>query len=85
MASSAGEPAGSYADATRSKIVQAKVQEALDKLNSGLASYETVKRFSILDHDFSQDTGQLTPTLKVKRKFCTAKYKAEIDAMYQDE
>ena len=85
LAAGAGEPAGTYAEATRSKAVLSKVQEAVDKLNSGLASYETVKRFNILDHDFSQETGQLTPTLKVKRKFCTAKYRPEIDEMYQDE
>ena len=85
IADAANEPANTYAEAAGSKAVQAKVNQVVEKLNSSLASYETVKRFTILDHDFSQETGQLTPTLKVKRKFCTAKYKSEIDEMYQDE
>jgi long-chain acyl-CoA synthetase len=85
LAQAAGEAASTYAEAARSKAVQGRVKQTVEKLNAGLASYETVKRFTILDHDFSQETGQLTPTLKVKRKFCTAKYKAEIEAMYKDE
>ena len=74
-----------YAAATKSPAVKQKVQETIDKLNTTLPSYETIKRFSILDRDFAQETGELTPTLKVKRKACTAKYKAEIDAMYDGE
>ncbi len=85
LATAAGEPSGTYAELSKAKSVNAKVQETIDKLNSTLASYETIKRFTILDKDFSQETGELTPTLKVKRKACTAKFKAEIDAMYVDE
>jgi long-chain acyl-CoA synthetase len=85
LAAAASEPAGTHAEAARSRAVQSQVRDAIERLNAGLASYETVKRFVVLDHDFSQDAGQLTPTLKVKRKFCTAKYKAEIDEMYRDE
>ena len=60
-------------------------KEAIDRLNATLPSYETIKRFTILDRDFSQETGELTPTLKVKRKVCTQKFKREIDAMYDGE
>ena len=77
--------AGSYAEATKSEAVKKKVQEAIDKLNGQLPSYETIKRFHILDRDFAQETGELTPTLKVKRKACTLKFKAQIDAMYDGE
>ena len=77
--------AASYAEASKSEAVRQKVQEAVDKVNATLPSYETIKRFSILDRDFSQEQGELTPTLKVKRKACTIKYKAQIDAMYDGE
>jgi len=85
VASSAGEPSSSYAEIAASPAVRAKVQAAVDQLNSTLSSYETIKRFTILPRDFTQETGELTPTLKVKRKVCIARYKAQIDAMYADE
>jgi long-chain acyl-CoA synthetase len=74
-----------YAEATKHALLRQKVQEAIDKVNATLPSYETIKRFTVLDRDFAQETGELTPTLKVKRKACTQKYKKEIDAMYDGE
>src|SRR5512133_3673308 len=78
VAAAAGEPAATTADAARSKAVRARVQAAIDHVNARLPSFSTVKRFTILERDFSQETGELTPSLKVKRKACTEKYKAEI-------
>jgi len=77
--------ASSYAEATRSPAMRQAVQEAIDRVNATLPSYETIKRFTILDRDFSQETGELTPTLKVKRKLATQRFKKEIDAMYDGE
>jgi len=77
--------ASTYAEATRHPLARQKIQEAIDRLNATLPSYETIKRFTILDRDFAQETGELTPTLKVKRKACTQKFKKEIDAMYDGE
>jgi len=85
IATEAGEPAGTYAEAARCKAVRAKIQAAIDRLNSTLPSYETIKRFTILDRDLSQEAGDLTPTLKVKRKVITQKFKSQIDAMYDGE
>jgi long-chain acyl-CoA synthetase len=85
VAAEAGEAAATYRDAALSKSVRARVQEAIDRLNSTLPSYETVKRFTVLDRDFSLETGELTPTLKVKRKAATQRYKPQIDAMYDGE
>ena len=77
--------ASSYAEATRSPAMRQAVQEAIDRVNATLPSYETIKRFTILDRDFSQETGELTPTLKVKRKLATQRFRKEIDAMYDGE
>jgi long-chain acyl-CoA synthetase len=77
--------ARSYAEAARSPLVRQKVQEAIDKVNATVPSYETIKRFTVLERDFAQETGELTPTLKVKRKAATQKFKNEIDAMYDGE
>src|SRR5689334_18166511 len=77
--------AKSYAEATRSPVVRQKIQEAIDRLNATLPSYETIKKFAVLERDFSQETGEMTPTLKVKRKVATTKFKKEIDALYGGE
>jgi long-chain acyl-CoA synthetase len=54
--------------------VRALVQDELDRANSRYAQVAQVKRFVILDHDLSQETGELTPTLKVKRNVVNEKY-----------
>ena len=59
-----------------------KFQEYVDKVNAELARYETIKYFRILPNDFSVETGELTPTLKVKRRVITEKYQKVIDSMY---
>ena len=58
------------------------VQGYVDELNGKLASYETIKKYKVLPHDFDQETGELTPTLKVKRKFCTEKYADVLASFY---
>ncbi len=75
-----GVPAGAPLD--RDPKVQARVQQAIDALNARQASYATVKKFAIVPNDFTQATGELTPTLKVKRKVVTQKYQAILDAFY---
>ncbi len=58
------------------------VRKVLAQINTGLASYETIKNFAILPEDFSVETGELTPSLKVKRKFTDEKYKDILDSLY---
>jgi long-chain acyl-CoA synthetase len=62
--------------------VRAEIQKALDEVNSHVGPVEQVKRFEILDHDLSQETGELTPTLKVKRNVVHEKYADVVDGIY---
>ena len=62
--------------------VRALIQGELDKANAKYAQVEQIKRFFILDHDLSQETGELTPTLKVKRNVVNEKYADRFDALY---
>jgi long-chain acyl-CoA synthetase len=73
---------GDYAALVKSEEVRRAVQSAVDEMNKTLASYSQVKKIAILPKDLSQEAGELTPTLKVKRKFCTEKYKAILDGFY---
>lgn len=63
--------------------IQAMVKEHFEALNSTLASFERVKKFRILMRDLSLEAGELTPSLKVKRKFCEQKYAPLIEEMYR--
>ena len=58
------------------------IQGVLDGVNANYARVEQIKKFFILDHDLSQETGELTPTLKVKRNVVNEKYAADFDALY---
>jgi len=62
--------------------VKALYQAAVDAVNEPLGRWEQIKRFHLLPAEMSQETGELTPTLKVKRRIVSTKFKAEIDAMY---
>ena len=58
--------------------------ERIDTLQQQLAHYEQVKRFTLLPHHLSMEKGELTNTLKIKRRVLNENYKAEIDAMYAE-
>jgi len=66
------------------KVLQL-MQERVDEVNRGLASFEQVKQFALLGTDFSQETGELTPTLKVRRKVVVEKYGRILDDLYGKE
>ncbi|MBB3732534.1 AMP-dependent synthetase/ligase [Nonomuraea dietziae] len=61
-----------------------EVAKAVKQVNQTLASYETVKEFAILGTDFSVETGELTPSLKVKRKVVEQHFGDTLDAFYKD-
>jgi len=58
-------------------------REVLGELTE-LARYEVPKKIMLLEHDFTVESGDLTPTLKVKRRVVEKKYQREIDAVYTD-
>jgi long-chain acyl-CoA synthetase len=64
--------------------VRALIQEVVDRVNARYAQVEQIKRFAILDHDLSQETGELTPTLKVKRNVVYEQYAELFDRLYDD-
>lgn len=58
------------------------VQKRMTGVNKALANFETVRRYRVLPRDLSVEAGELTPSLKVKRRYCTEKYKEEIASLY---
>jgi long-chain acyl-CoA synthetase len=58
------------------------VQKELDRANSNYAQVEQVKKFKILDHDLTTESGELTPTLKVKRNVVYERYGDLFERMY---
>ena len=72
----------SIASLAENDEVRALIQAELDTANAKYAQVEQIKRFFLLDHDLSQETGELTPTLKVKRNVVNEKYADRFDALY---
>jgi long-chain acyl-CoA synthetase len=76
----AGKP---YAEIVTSEPVHALVQGYVDELNATLNRWETIKKFVILDEDLSVESGELTPSLKLKRKHVEESYQDLLDKMYE--
>jgi len=74
--------AGDFATLSQSPEVRAAIQADIDTLNSQLNRWETIKKFTILDRDLSEEGGELTASLKVKRKVVEEHFADQIEAMY---
>ncbi|NIS62394.1 MAG: AMP-binding protein [Proteobacteria bacterium] len=68
---------------TRHPEVHHLIQDEIQRLSHDFASFEKVHRFSLIDNEFTVDSGELTPTLKVRRGVVLEKYHALIEAMYR--
>ncbi len=62
---------------------RALYEAEIEKVNADLAKYEMIRAFELLDQEFSIETGELTPTQKVKRRIVATKYAAQIDGIYE--
>ncbi|MGH3336369.1 MAG: AMP-dependent synthetase/ligase [Nocardioides sp.] len=77
-----GMAGASYSDIVSSDAVQEMVGGYVEELNSRLNRWETIKKWELLDHDLSVESGELTPSMKVKRNVVEDNYKEKIDAFY---
>jgi long-chain acyl-CoA synthetase len=79
-----GHAGKSYAELVATDDVVNLVQGYVDQLNLELNRWETIKKFRLLDHDLTVESGELTPSMKVKRNVVEENHQATIDAMYAD-
>jgi long-chain acyl-CoA synthetase len=77
-----GMAGASYTDIVRSDKVQEMVGGYVDELNTRLNRWETIKKWELLDHDLTVESGELTPSMKVKRNVVEGNYKDKIEAFY---
>ena len=66
----------------RDERVLARFQEEFDRVNAGLSPWEKVKRFRLVDHEFTIESGELTPSMKLKRRIVAQKFAGEIEHLY---
>ena len=77
-------PFESREDLCANDKIHSMIWNRIETLQQPLAHYEQVKRFTLVPHHFSMENGELTNTLKLKRRVINENYKAEIDKMYED-
>jgi long-chain acyl-CoA synthetase len=82
-ANEAGLGGLSYEELTKHDALHKFIQGNIDELNKQLMKYETIKKFAILPADLSIETGELTPSQKMKRKVVEAKYADILDGFYE--
>jgi long-subunit acyl-CoA synthetase (AMP-forming) len=83
-AAEAGSPARDLQSASTCPVFRLYLQRQIDEMNQRLAKVQTIKRWSIVAGEFTIEGGELTPTMKIKRKVIREKYAAEIDALYDE-
>ena len=81
--SEAGQALPADAEVGNHPLVQERLKQKLAELNSRLGSWEQVKYFRVLPRELNEAEGELTPTLKIKRKVVGEKYRELIDSMYK--
>ncbi len=75
----------SYADLTQRSEIHASVEKQMEKANAKLERWETVKKFTILDHELTVENEGVTANMKIRRSIVTGKYQDLVDAMYPQE
>jgi long-chain acyl-CoA synthetase len=77
-----GQSGASYTDVVKSDAVHTMVGDYIEELNAKLNRWETIKKWEILDHDLTIESGELTPSMKVKRNVVEDNNKSLIDSFY---
>ena len=78
-----GKPAGSTAaDLTDDPALLAELQSAVEEANRAVSKAEAIRQFAVLPEDWTEQGGQITPSLKVKRSVVLARYEAEVERLY---
>ncbi|HSN86420.1 MAG TPA: long-chain fatty acid--CoA ligase [Thermoanaerobaculia bacterium] len=77
-----GIASGSYGDLVSRPEVRKLIGDAVEAVNAKLASYERIKDFALLDHDFSQETGEMTPKMSIKRKVVENRHREVLEGFY---
>ena len=62
--------------------VVAEIQEAVDEANTAVSKAESIRKFALLEGDFTEESGHLTPSLKLKRNVVMRDFEDEVDALY---
>ena len=75
-------PFTTYSDLSKNTEIKRLITTEVEKVNKTMASVETIKKFTIFDRRLDQEGGELTPTMKVKRKYINEMYKEIIESMY---
>ena len=81
-AESVGSDARDLESAAKCPKLLTHLEEEIEAINKELARFETIKRFAVLPEDLSVEGGELTPTMKLKRRVINEKYAAEIEDLY---
>ncbi len=76
-------PFSTYADLSQNEEIKKLIKQEVDKVNKKLARVETIKKTAIFDKKLRQEDEEITPTMKIKRKIISEKYKDLIDTLYQ--
>jgi long-chain acyl-CoA synthetase len=71
-----------YSEVVMSEQARQMVQGYVDQLNDRLNRWEQIKQFVILDHDLTVEDGEITPSMKVKRRVVEDRYRVELDQLY---
>lgn len=80
-----GIEAGNRAALVADPRVHAMYKEIVQDVNTGLANFESIKRFQLVPEEWSQETGELTPSMKLKRRIINQRYAAVVGEIYADE
>ena len=71
-----------FAAARTNEQILAEIQQAVDDANTAVSKAESIRKFAILDTDFTEESGHLTPSLKLKRNVVMRDFEDEVVALY---